>query len=191
MVWIKEMMNNILVSKKFPKLWYKSKVIAFLKPGKDSFLPKSYRLISLLCHTYKLLERMILNRLNHITESCTSPLLNLTQYLEDGYEKSLTTGTVFVDLSASYDTVNHRVLLTKLYGMIEDAEFTKLIGSMMSNQRFYVELNGKKIKFRNQKNGLPKGSVLSPVLFNVYTHHKHVHNETRSFIYAYDLRIAT
>ena len=30
-------------------------------------------------------------------------------------------------------TVNHRLLLTKLYGMIEDTEFTKLIGSMMSN----------------------------------------------------------
>ena len=50
MVWLKEIMNNILVSKKFPKLWRKSKVIAILKPGKDSSLPKSYRPISLLCH---------------------------------------------------------------------------------------------------------------------------------------------
>ena len=70
--------------------------------------------------------------------------MNLTQYLENGYEKNLTTGTVFVDLSAAYDTLNHRVLLTKLSGMTEDAEFTKLIGSMMRNRRFYVELNGKK-----------------------------------------------
>ena len=78
---------------------------------------------------------MILNRHNPITEhtiikeqagfragkSCTSQLLNLTQYIEDGYEKSLTRGTIFVDQSAAYDTVNHRLLLTKLYGMIEDA----------------------------------------------------------------------
>ena len=105
MVWLKEMMNNILLSK-FPKLWRKSKVIAILKPGKESSLPKSYRPISLLCHTY-ILERMILN---HITEhtiikeqagfragkSCTSQLLNLAQYIEDGYEKSLTTGTVLI-----------------------------------------------------------------------------------------------
>ena len=120
MLWLKEMMNNILVSKKFPKLWRKSKVIAILKPGKDSFLPKSYRPISLLCHTYKLLEPMILNSLNPISkhtiikeqagfragESCTGQLLNLKQYIEDGYEKSLTTGTVFMDLSSEYDTVN-------------------------------------------------------------------------------------
>ena len=182
-----------------------SKVIAILKPGKDAFLPKSYRPISLLCHTYKLPERRILNRINPITEhtiikkqtgfragkSCTSQLLYLTQYIEDGYEKSLTTGTVFVDLSAAYDTVNHRVLLTKLYGMTEDAEFSKLIASMMRNRRFYVELNWKKRRCRNQKNGLPEVSVLLPVLFNVYTNDQHVHNEICSCIYADDMCIAT
>ena len=66
-----------------------------------------------------------------------------------------------MDLSAAYDTVNHRVLLTKLYGMTEDAEFTKLIGSMMRNRRFYIKLNGKKSRWHNQNNGLPQGSVLS------------------------------
>ena len=147
-------------------MWHKSKVIDILKPGKDSSLPKSYRPISLQGHTYKLLERMILNRLNLITEhtiikeqaglragkSCTSQLQNLTQYIEEGHDKSLT--TVFVDLSAAYGTVIHRLLLTKLYGMTEDAEFSKLIRNMMRNRRFYLELNGKKSRWRNQKNGL-------------------------------------
>ena len=152
--------ENILLSMQFPKL--KSKEIAILKLGKDSSLPKSKRPISLLYHTYKLFEQIILNRLNclnrlnPITEhiiiklqvgfkagkSCTSQLLHLTQYIEDGYEKSLTTSTVFVNLSAEYDTVNHRLLLTKLYGVTEDAEFTKPIRSMMCNGLFYAELNG-------------------------------------------------
>ena len=76
-----------------------------------------------MCHTYKLLERMSLNRINPITEntiieeqagfrpgkSCTNQLLNLTQHIEDGYEKGLiTTSTVFVDLCAAYSTVNHK-----------------------------------------------------------------------------------
>ena len=54
-----QMMNSILKTHKFSKLWRKSKVIAILKPGKDYTLPRSYRPISLLCHTYKLFERMI------------------------------------------------------------------------------------------------------------------------------------
>ena len=38
------------------------------KPGKYSALPKSYRHITLLCHTYKLFERVILSRLKPLTE---------------------------------------------------------------------------------------------------------------------------
>ena len=38
-----------------------NKIIAMLKPWKDSAIPMSYGPISFLCHTYKLYERMILN----------------------------------------------------------------------------------------------------------------------------------
>ena len=47
-----------------PKVWRQSKIIAILKPGKDSVKPKSYRLISILCHMYKLYKRLILNRIS-------------------------------------------------------------------------------------------------------------------------------
>ena len=46
--------------KEVSKLWRKSKVIAIMKPGIISSLLRSYIPISLLCHMYKLLERMIL-----------------------------------------------------------------------------------------------------------------------------------
>ena len=55
-------------------------------------------------------------------KSCTSQLLNLTQHIEDGFEKSAITGTVFVDLSAAYDTVNHKLLLNKLYDLTRDGK---------------------------------------------------------------------
>ena len=85
--------GNIIV-----KIWRQSNIIAILKPGKDSTIPKNYRPISLLCHTYKLYERLILNRVSPLLEqhlikeqagfrpgkSCTSQLLNLTQHIEDG-----------------------------------------------------------------------------------------------------------
>ena len=61
--WLLTMLNKCFMENKIPTLWRQSKIIAILKPGKDSAIPKSYRPISLLCHTYKLYERMILNRI--------------------------------------------------------------------------------------------------------------------------------
>ena len=107
------------------------------------------------------------------------------------YKRGVVTGTVFVDLSAAYDTISHKLLLNKIYRMTSDIKFTDLIGNMLSNRRYFVELNGQKSRWRNQKNGLPQGSVLSPVLFNIYTNDQPIHKDTRSFIYAEDLCIAT
>ena len=86
-------------------------------------------------------------------------LLNLTQHIEYGYERGVVIGTVFVDLSAAYDTISHKLLLNKIYRMTSDFKFTDLIGNMISNRRYFVELNGQKSRWRNQKNGLPQGSV--------------------------------
>ena len=128
-------------------MWRKARVIAILKPGKDPNIAKSYRPISLLRHPFKLFERLILNRLGPVTEehfipeqagfrpgkSCTSRVLNLTRHIEDGFEKSQATGVVFVDLTAAYDTVNHRLLLTKPYEMTKDSHLTKLIQMLLEN----------------------------------------------------------
>ena len=134
--WLLTMLNICFMENKIPTIGRQSKIIAILKPGKNSSIPKNYRPISLLCHTYKLYERMILNRIaptieQHLIKeqsgfrsgkSCTSQLLNLTQHIEDGYEEGMITGTAFVDLSAAYDTVNHRLLIQKLYNTMLDSQ---------------------------------------------------------------------
>ncbi|CAH1258394.1 Hypp2004 [Branchiostoma lanceolatum] len=202
--WLLDMLNQSLSTNRIPKIWRKSRVIALLKPGKDPSIPKNYRPISLLCHTYKLFERLILNRIAPLVDellipeqagfrpgkSCTGQLLNLTQYIEDGYEKGLITGAVFVDLSAAYDTVNHRILTKKLFEITKDVRLTELIQNLLSNRRFFVDLNGNRSRWRRQKNGLPQGSVLAPMLFNIYTNDQPVHPDTRRFLFADDLSIS-
>ena len=89
--WLLTMLNICFMDNTIPTVWRQSKIVAILKPGNDSLIPKNYRPMSLLCHTYKLYERMMLNRIAHTSEqhlirsgkSCTSQLLNLTQHIED------------------------------------------------------------------------------------------------------------
>ena len=201
--WLHTMLNVCFTGNKIDKIWRQYKIIAILKPGKDSAIPKNHRPISLLCHTYKLYERMILNRIAPVVEqrlikeqtgfrtgkSCTSQLLNLTQHIEDGYQRGIITCSAFVDLPAAYDTVNHRILIQKLYNITQDIPLCRVIQNMLSIRRFYVELDNERSRWRKQRNGLPQGSILSPILFNIYTNDQPLHNGTCSFIYADDLYV--
>ena len=128
------MLNLWFTENRIPKVWRQSKIIAILKPEKDSVIPQSYRPISLLCHMYKLYERIILNRIalsvdRHLIKekagfrpgkSYCSQLLYLTQHIDDGSQRGMVTGATFVDISAAYDTGNHRLLIRKQYDFTED-----------------------------------------------------------------------
>ena len=104
-------------------------------------------------------------------KSCTNQLLNLTEHIEDGYEKRQITGAVFVDLSAAYNTVNHRRLLSKVLEMTGDVHLTDLIRTMLECRRFLVVLNGKKSLHIQllprtvvQWNNLPQSLSMAPSL---------------------------
>ena len=61
--WLLSFYNNCLTTHRLPTIWKKAHVTTLLKPGKDPVVPRSYRPIYLLSHTYKLFERLILKGL--------------------------------------------------------------------------------------------------------------------------------
>jgi len=107
-------------------------IVATHKPEKPLGDPKSYyRPISLLCVPFKILERLIYARVDPVIDpllpagfrhgrSTVDQVTLLIQDIEDSFSAKKKAASVFVDLTAAYDTVWHRGLTCKLLQSLPD-----------------------------------------------------------------------
>ena len=75
---------------------------------------------------------------------------------------------ILMDLSKAFDTINHELLIAKLsaYGIRRNA--LKLIHSYLSDRKQHVKVNNTFSEWCELVLGVPQGSVLGPLLFNIY-----------------------
>ena len=82
-------------------------------------------------------------------------------------KRNITVG-VFIDLAKAFDTVNHKILLDKLYHYGMRGSPHKWINSYLDNRKQYVSIDDVESSQQYISCGVPHGSILGPLLFMIY-----------------------
>lgn len=86
-------------------------------------------------------------------------LMNHTFRMRDG-------AVVEIDIQGYFNTIPHKELLYFLQLKIKDKRFIKLIATLMRTPRLNADN-----EIIDNESGCPQGSIVSPILANIYLHH--------------------
>lgn len=104
-------------------------------------------------------------RSNHSTETSNCFFIEKIKSLQD---KRGVVGAVFLRLRKAFNTVNHRVLLSRLSTFNFSADALKWVESYLSNRTQPVRINNQQSDTLSLSTGVPQGSILGPLLFRLY-----------------------
>lgn len=181
--------NKSIMTNTFPACWKTALIKPIPKKGVVEEM-KDLRPISILPTLSKVLERVVLKQVeeylqkeniipkyqsgvcrNHSTEST---LLHVTGNITEASDKGLSSVMVLLDYSRAFDCLHPAKLLDKLskYGFSDDT--CSWFQTFLTNREQIVvteDASGNKKHSESGKlvRGVPQGSILSPMLFTIYT----------------------
>ena len=148
----------------------------------DATLAKNYRPVSILPCTSNIFERIIQKQLLSFVNQHLSPYLcgyrrgfsaqhalaSLIEKWKVSLDEKGFAGAVLMDLSQAFDTINHELLIAKLhaYGIHKDS--LKILLNYLSNRWQRKKINNVFSFWSLMIQGVPQGSVLGPILYNIY-----------------------
>ncbi|GFX26710.1 probable RNA-directed DNA polymerase from transposon X-element [Trichonephila clavipes] len=177
-------------------------IINFIKNTSPKKAPDLFLSLQLLS---KLTEYIILNRLKKFINdnslinpnqygftnklSTLHPLLRLTESISEGFQKKKSTGVVFLDIQKAFDRVWILGLTFKLITYDIPSPLIHLIHSYLTNRSFRIRVNESLSNSHSISAGCPQGSLLGPLLFNLYINDIPSYSLTNISLYADDTAI--
>ena len=157
-------------------------VIPVNKTTKKSTNKKDYRSVSLLPIISKLYERNMHDdiidyvdkflspylfgyRKNHSTEQCLTIML---EKWKKALDAKFIAGGILTDLSKAFDCLNHELLIAKLDAYGFEREACKFILDYLKNRKQRTKVGEGFSRWLETKWSVPQGSILGPLLFNLF-----------------------
>ncbi len=173
--------NHSMRTAQLPSQWKTANVVPVHKKSSKRDVT-NYRPVSLLCIISKVMERCIFDSIYpilkpHISKhqhgfvSGRSSATQLTEAYHttgEALDSGEQTDVIFLDLAKALDSVSHPLLLHKLMSFGINGALLKWFGNYVTGRKQRVLIEGTCSEFLPVLSGVPQGSILGPLLFNLY-----------------------
>lgn len=194
--------NRSLAAGIFPDVFKKTLIVPIHKKGPVNDV-RNYRPIAILPAIAKIFEKVVFDSIRSVAlhnltpkqhgfvrgRSSATNLMAFQTDIFDAFAEHKQVDVLELDFEKAFDRVNHSLLKKKLEACGVTGQMLHWLCSYLCDRSLQVRFNGALSNVFVASTGVPQGSLLGPLLFNIFINDLAAHTCCKSLLYADDMRL--